>query len=389
MSDKRSQFLNHLAESLSKGTFIKLILGNYKGAADQLQKISGRMVSVRNAVVIQLVSRYATRDETKNLPLNEAVTAVELALDDGFRSARLFTADRDHQLELKPNGNYILSSSRPTQKDVKIKSHDREKKRLIDVSAGYLQSLGITSERAKVYADKEDKWRQINKFVEIIDAVIRKKYRKLPKQISVIDMGSGKGYLTFALYDHIVNNLRIDASIVGVESRPHLVDLCNEIAVTNSLSKLKFKNGNILDTSVEDFNIVIALHACDTATDEAIFKGMRCNADIIIAAPCCHKELRSQITPPPMLADILKHGTMLERTAETLTDGIRAMILEREGYSTRIFEFISPNHTPKNNMVVGLKGEGQKNPNSDVLDELFDRFGIREQRLRTLIEQSR
>jgi hypothetical protein len=158
-------------------------------------------------------------------------------------------------------------------------------------------------------------------------------------------MGSGKGYLTFAAYDYFSNVRGLEVVMTGVEAKPELVELCNQVAVSGGFEGLNFVGGSIEDFDVREVGILIALHACDTATDDALFKGIAANAAIIVAAPCCHKEIRRQIKPPGVLHDILKHGTMLEREAETVTDGLRAMLLERSGYSTRIFEFVPTEHT--------------------------------------------
>ena len=177
--------------------------------------------------------------------------------------------------------------------------------------------------------------------------------------------------------------------MTGVEQRPELVDLCNQIAQAGSFEGLKFVHGTIADFDPGEIDILIALHACDTATDDALFKGITGNASIIVAAPCCHKEIRKQIKPPEMLAGILKHGIMLERTAETITDGLRSLLLEKEGYSTKLFEFVATEHTPKNNMLAATKGTRQRRSQEagKQAGEIMNAFGIQELRLIKLLEQ--
>jgi hypothetical protein len=201
-------------------------------------------------------------------------------------------------------------------------------------------------------------------------------------------MGSGKGYLTFAAYDYFKNVRGLDVKVTGVDTKQQLVGLCNDIAAASEFENLKFVHGYIGDYELKDVNILVALHACNTATDDAIFQGIKAESDLIVVAPCCHQEIRPQIKPPEMLENILKHGIMLEREAELVTDGLRALLLEKSGYATKLFEFIATEHTPKNNMIVGTR---QKNiENTEKLNEQFnsikDFYGIKVQKLERLLE---
>ncbi len=176
-------------------------------------------------------------------------------------------------------------------------------------------------------------------------------------------------------------------SVTGVEQRKELVTLCNQIAKTSGFDGLKFVQGNIADFDPGGVDILIALHACDTATDEALSKAIESNASIIVAAPCCHHEVKTQLEPPELLAGILKHPVMLERTAETLTDGIRSLLLEAQGYRTKIFEFVAAEHTPKNNLLVAIKRSEANNDKSKIceVEKIMEEFGIEHQRLAELI----
>jgi hypothetical protein len=167
-------------------------------------------------------------------------------------------------------------------------------------------------------------------------------------------MGSGKGYLTFALADYLCAQNKT-AKIVGVEMREDMVELCNTIAVNSQLQNLHFIQGTIQETTVQNINVLIALHACDTATDDAIKKGIASNADIIICAPCCHKQIRKAMKPNATLHPVVKHGILLERQAEIITDSLRALWLESKGYKTKVFDFVDVNDTPKNVMIVAVK----------------------------------
>jgi hypothetical protein len=168
-------------------------------------------------------------------------------------------------------------------------------------------------------------------------------------------MGCGKGYLTFAAYDWLRRSGCEKATVRGIEARAELVEFCNRAAKDNQFEQLRFETGAIADAKPARADVLVALHACDTATDDAIAWGVRAGASLIIVSPCCHKELRPQLRPPPALAGALRHGILLERQAEFITDALRAALLEWAGYETKIFEFISTEHTAKNLMIAAIK----------------------------------
>jgi SAM-dependent methyltransferase len=210
------------------------------------------------------------------------------------------------------------------------------------------------------------------------------------KELSVVDMGSGKGYLTFATYDYFANIRGIDVKVTGVDAKSELVGLCNDIARASEFENLKFVHGSIGDYEIESADVLIALHACNTATDDAIFKGINARADLIVVAPCCHQEIRPQIEAPEMFRNVFKHGIILEREAESITDGLRALLLEKSGYATRVFEFIGTEHTPKNNMIVGTRQNKKDDAEkiSEQIKSIKDFYSIKEQKLEKLLEQT-
>ncbi len=201
-------------------------------------------------------------------------------------------------------------------------------------------------------------------------------------------MGSGKGYLTFA----VAALLGEHATVQGIEARPELVDLCNRVAHENHLPNLTFTAGQIDSYPIENRNtkienpvdVLIALHACDTATDDALAKGIAAGAALLVVSPCCQKELRPQLTAPPVLADALRHGIFQERQTEFVTDALRAQLLEWAGYRTKVFEFISTEHTAKNLMIAAIKVRPPGDPAAAArLREFAAFYGIRTQRLAT------
>jgi len=388
MIENVEKFIDELTNSLKAQTFVKLSLGNYKGSERHLQKILVRLVITKKGTRLYFLYRGDSRDTAKNYDIDLGLGLIAEALDGSFFSGHLFTTANDFQLEIGNKGKSRLNVSKPTFKAPPSLDHDREKVAQVDPASFYLKALGITDETGRVRDKQQDKWRQINKFIEVLTHLVDKSELKDKRQLSIVDMGAGKGYLTFAAYDHFKNTRGIDVAIIGVDTKYELVELCNEIAGACDFGGLRFAVGNIADYDVGDADILIALHACNTATDDAIFKGIMAKADLIVAAPCCHQEIRPQIKPPEMFRDVLKHGVMLERCGELITDGIRSLLLERSGYSTKLFEFVSTEHTPKNNMLVGtrLKKAADGRRFDEQINEICTSFGIREQRLMGLLK---
>ncbi|MBK8554276.1 MAG: SAM-dependent methyltransferase [Lewinellaceae bacterium] len=304
-------------------------------------------------------------------------------------NADLFAADREIIYSTDKKGQPQLREKAVKRQPGPDMSHDRQKQRLLDPMAPWLHTLGITNAKGDVLAASQDKWRQINKYLEIIESLLRA--HPLPPNPEIADMGSGKGYLTFALFDFLKNNLGLAPHVVGIELRPKLVDFCNRTAQAHHMDGLEFKATDIKDYQPERLDMLIALHACDTATDLALATGIHQNAGIIVAAPCCHKQIRRDMQTQNELAPVLEHGILEERQAEILTDGIRALLLESEGYQTKVFEFISNDHTAKNVMITAIAGQrGVKAKQRAALDKvtaLKTGFGITEHYLEKLLSE--
>jgi hypothetical protein len=383
------QFVAELQQSLENSTFVKLALGNYRGDDDSLQKILVRTVKTKKGNRLLFQYRSRTNDRVDNFEAGEALSRIVEYLGSGFRTAHMFTTGKDIQLLIGKRSAKI-TAAKPTFTDAKPLPHDREKNYLVDRHAYYLKALGITTDSGKIRNEARDKWKQINKFVEILGGLYESSDLEDKRSITLVDMGSGKGYLTFAAYDYFQTRTpESSISVTGVESRPYLVELCNQIARAGGYSGLKFVPSNIGDFEAGEIDILIALHACDTATDDALYKGIAANASIIIASPCCHHEVKAQMKPPEMLAGMLKHAVMHERMAETLTDGLRSLLLEREGYKTKLFEFVSTEHTPKNNMLVATRTKERRDKATIAhqIEALKHEFGIRSQRLDSLVSE--
>jgi SAM-dependent methyltransferase len=390
MSENVDRFTSEFAGALTAGTFVKMTLGNYKGVDPHLQKIHIRLVKTKKGTRLFFLYRSETRDTAKNFDLDTGVALVVEALDGQFFSGHLFTTTNDVQLDVGKKGKSRLNVAKPTFKQPPALEHDREKRLQVSPDRFYLNALGITDDSGRVRDRSQDKWRQINKFVEVLASLVDKSDLSDRTQFRIVDMGSGKGYLTFAAYDYFRNIRGVDVSVTGVDTKTDLVGLGNDIAKASGFDGLNFVVGSIGDYDIGNVDILIALHACNTATDEAIFKGIAAKADLIVAAPCCHQQIRPQLQAPEMFRDILKHGVMLERTAEIITDGLRSLLLERSGYSTKLFEFVATEHTPKNNMLVGTRAENDRDTVhlQQQIDEIKRSYGISEQRLEQLLRNN-
>nr|WP_155205616.1 SAM-dependent methyltransferase [Xanthovirga aplysinae] len=336
-----------------------------------------RKVELKGKPYFSFKYRYHSRDEVKNFLFEEALSKISDLLGNVFLSAHLFTVAHDFQLHFNKKRKGRFSQLPPTKIPSGTLSHNKEKKRFVETTNNvYLQRLGVVDQEGKVIKSRQDKFKQINKYIEIVDNLI--KQAKLPEKLHIVDMGSGKGYLTFALYDYLVNHCGRKVCITGIELREELVNICNEIAELSGFKNLKFISQDIHQYSEKQIDILIALHACDTATDEAICKGIVANAGLIICAPCCHKQIRKQMKTHGEMQAITQFGIFEERQAEMLTDTIRALILEANGYQSKVFEFISNEHTRKNVMLAGAKtGKSRKQESAwSEIYKLKEKFGI-------------
>ena len=385
----RTRFLAKLDASLRAGAFVKLTLSEYRGAEAGLRNLYGRPVELRDGPHVSLVWRYATRDVTKNVPVGEVAAALGKLLGAEFGRAHLFTTTGDWQLQCDAAGEGKLKASRPVFAVAPAPEHDQKKRPALAMEhAPFLRALGVTSATGEARPGMADKLRQIQRFVEILGHLTDDSPLAGRRELRVLDMGAGKGYLTFATAAFF-RDRGVDADITGVEARAELVELTNRVARETGFARLHFERGAIGDFAGKNgaADLLIALHACDTATDDALHHGIRAGASLILAAPCCHQEIRAQLTPPPVLREVLRHGILAEREAEIVTDGIRALLLEIHGYKASVFEFIAPEHTGKNLMIAAHRRAQPlpAEPLRERLRELLAFYGIREQRLAKLL----
>ncbi|QIB25935.1 class I SAM-dependent methyltransferase [Caloranaerobacter azorensis] len=358
-----------LDEIIDKNSLIYGVLSKVKVKDEQnFSKVTIKPVLIKNSINIQFTYHYKNKVMHKNIDLNESSNEVVKLIDTYFRQAVLFTTEADYQILISKKGKVKILKKKPTKSLVDL-SHNRKKNYLIEEGkpCPFLVRLGVMNEKGKIYSKKYDKFRQINRFLEIVSDVISKV--EIGESFNIVDFGCGKSYLTFALYYYLVDILGLDVNIVGLDLKKDVIDFCNNVAKDLNYDKLKFIHGDIKGfDGFEKVDMVVTLHACDTATDDALSKAVMWNAKIILSVPCCQHELFSKIKNPIMMP-MLKHGIIKERLSSLVTDSIRSNVLEIMGYSTQMIEFIDMEHTPKNIMIRAIKKD---NCNKKAIKEYIE-----------------
>ncbi len=386
--DAHAQFLGLLDASLKNNTLVKLVLARHVGDDQTLQRIIAKPLVVKGQACLSMVYRHQTRDITRNLPLDQVRARVDELLPGSFRNAHLFNQDEEVQLSFSKKGKPMLQRHGAQQPHPAAPAeHDREKKRYLELSRPFLRDLGVTDRQGALIPAMSRKWKQINKFIEVFDHALGSAPLAADQALRVADFGSGKGYLTFAMHDYLSDRLQRQAQVTGVELRQDMVDLCNAAAARLEHPGLVFECGDVRSVVPDAIDVMIALHACDTATDYAIHTGIRCGASIIMCSPCCHKQIRPQMDNPGLLQPMLQYGLHLGQQAEMLTDSLRALYLEVCGYETKVFEFISLEHTNKNKMILAVKRKqpGDATALLEKIAQLKAFYGVQEHCLETLL----
>jgi hypothetical protein len=391
-ADAQVRFLALLRQALADLAFDQLVLAKPTAAAGDMLRVGVREVALGERRVLSFVHRHATRDVTKNLGLEAGVAAIEGLLGAAFCHGHLFTNAIEAELRIGRRGRAGLSVVKATRAAGPAGArlaHDRAKRRWVALDRPYLAGLGVTDPEGRLVPAMARKWKQINKFVEVFDHAFESSALRGRERFDVVDFGSGKGYLTFALHDHLRHARRIDAEVAGIELRADLVALCNGVANDLALDGLTFVHGDVRSVAPSAIDVMIALHACDTATDHALHAGVRAGAEIILCSPCCHKELRPQMRSPAPLGPMLQHGIHLGQQAEMVTDTLRALRLEAEGYATQVFEFVALEHTHKNKMILATRKPARAAERAAALAQIAEIksfYGIRTQCLEALLE---
>ena len=356
--------LRELLESCINEELINAVLSNPKDK-EGIQKVKVRPVLMKGEMVFQC-------EEFRN---NQAfhVNCKEDKICESLME--YMTRMRQMQIETKRHTALVLVSKKgkvtikkKTQKNREKTadlSHNRKKQYILEegIVVPFLQDLGVMTEEGKIVRTKFDKFRQINRFLEFIEDILPQ--LKKEKEITILDFGYGKSYLTFAMYYYLHELKGYDIRIIGLDLKKDVIQYCNGLAGKYGYKKIQFLEGDIAEyEGVSKVDMVVTLHACDTATDYALAKAVGWKADVILSVPCCQHELNGQMEND-ILLPIMKYGLLKERMAALVTDGLRAQYLEQEGYDVQVLEFIDMEHTPKNILIRAVRNE-KKTKTSDM-----------------------
>jgi SAM-dependent methyltransferase len=352
-NQNKQLFEEKVLQLVAENQNFKITFSKQRHQNKEVSNVYLKTTIIKNQIQYSATYRHPRRDEVKNYAAEQMEGLLDNFLGNLFYNAVLFTENEETTLLQSKKGKSTLFSKKLSQEIIINTSHDHQKSRLIPEKTTWLQDLGIAGKDGKILDKSQDKFRQINKFIEIIDHLL--KDFNNDQLINIADMGCGKGYLTFALYDYLSNAKKLRCRVTGYDVNQDVVALCYNLAIKHGFVGLTFQQKDIHQVSLTATDMVIALHACDIATDMALAKGIKAGARYIVASPCCHKQVRNTMKYDNVLSPILKHGILEERQAEILTDGIRSLILESEGYKSQVFEFISSEHTSKNLMITAVK----------------------------------
>jgi hypothetical protein len=385
MLENLGRFLNIVNEAVAQNVIVKMTLSKPVQKHDELRNLYVKPVLIKDQRLFAFTYRYDCRDEVKNYDAVQMMAVLKEMIPNRFLNAVLFTVNEDVTLLISSKGKATIQTKKVQECREQNLEHDKQKTRLINPANPWWYQLGLTTREGKITADMQHKFKQIYKYAEIVESLI--KPLKFDSTVHIADMGAGKGYLTFALHELLTQRLHLDVDIKGVEIRPDLVLKINEIIKSSGLKGLEFVESSIEAYHPEKLDVLIALHACNTATDDAIASGIRAGAELIVCAPCCHKQIRQEMERSGKVDAITRYGIFMERQAVMITDTIRALMMEYYGYKTQVMEFIEMEHTPKNVLLVGRKTD--KMPDrlmiSKAISDLKRQYGIQNHYLETIL----
>lgn len=343
----------------------------------EVQKIKLRPVVIKNTFLIQVTEYIGKQVIHDNKTLEAIKEYIYVSLRDNFKQANIRTEEYTYNILISKKGQVTVKKKKEIEKKKPVLIHNRVKKYLLQEGkpVDFLVYLGVMNSEGFVVKSKYDKFRQINRFLEFVEDIVD----KLPKNkvINIIDFGCVKSYLTFAIYYYLKKEKNLDVNIVGLDLKSDVIKHCNQIATDLKYDGLEFLEGDIAQyKGKDDVDMVVTLHACDTATDYAIAKAIDWNAKVVLSVPCCQHELNNQIQNE-VLSPIFKYGILKEKMAALITDGIRAGVLEEHGYDTQILEFIDMEHTPKNLMIRAVKKKNVSYAKNQKLDNLIKELNVK------------
>ena len=347
---------------LNQESFVRAVFsGGQKGTSLDWVKVLVRPVQIKGEINLQFSYFDEKKDITKNYSFEEATAYVDELLALPFRNIFVEDSKGSLQVNISKKGKTLVNETRTSASmPVPDLTHDRQKSRLLTAenAAPFLRAVGIMTDDGRIRADMQRKFKQINEFLRLVDETDTVKDFK-EKPIHVVDFGCGNAYLTFAIYYYLRDILNLDAHVIGVDIKADLIERHRDKAKALGWDQLRFHTGTISGFQPDVIpDVILALHACDTATDDALAQGIRWNSKLIVCAPCCQHELQEQMSHLPMPAQLLPifhHGILFERMGDILTDTFRATILRIMGYRTDVTQFVPIEHTAKNLMIRAVK----------------------------------
>ncbi len=352
-------------EKFAGEPFVQAVFSGQR-LAGRPSKVRIRPVELKGQICFQAETTSGTQVFHRNWRADEIVSYMEDTLKDGFSQLQIQGRAMDGSVLISKKGKMTFRtrkrSGESSGEPVRIQAHNRVKKYILQegIPVPFLVDLGVMNGKGGVIAARYDKFRQINRFLEFIEDVLPALPRD--RELTILDFGCGKFYLTFAMYYYLKELKEYDVRIIGLDLKADVIETCSRLAEKYGFEKLAFYQGDIADyEGVAAVDMVVTLHACDTATDFALEKAVEWGAQVILSVPCCQHELNRQIKNE-LLEPVLKYGILKERMSALITDGIRANLLEAKGYDTQILEFIDMEHTPKNLLIRGVKRGGESDP---------------------------
>lgn len=344
----------YLIEQITNKQLIAATISQPRAKSNEIKRIKLKPIEIKNTYHIQLEYQYERILKHENVQLDEFANTLDELLEQ-FRQIHADFVTEKVQVQLSKKNKVMWKSEKAAATKTVNLSHNRKKNYLLDENTPYpfLIRLGVQTEEGKVKKQKYDKFKQINRFIEFIDDTLA----HLPKDkpVRILDFGSGKSYLTFALYHYLKIEKGLDIRVTGLDLKKEVIEECAKIADDLGYEQLEFLVGDINDYNDESaVDMVVTLHACDVATDLALSRAVKWGASVILSVPCCQHELNRQLDAPG-LDIMLKHGLIKERFAALATDSIRAEILNMVGYEAQLVEFIDIENTPKNILIRAYK----------------------------------
>ena len=351
---------------------------------DGVSRIRIRPVIIREELLFQCTKTAGTKELHENLKKSEALLRIDQWLREDFRQLQLESgkgtvnalSSKKGKITVKEKKNKCTESICRTEEERRQElSHNRKKKYILEAGkpVDFLIDLGVMTPEGKIVNSRYDKFRQINRFLEFIEDILPRLAKD--REVTILDFGCGKSYFTFAMYYYLHELKQYDVKIIGLDLKEDVIEHCSRLGKKYGYEKLYFYQGDIASyEGVEQVDMVVTLHACDTATDFALAKAVNWGASVILSVPCCQHELNRQISNEA-LAPVFSYGVLKERMAALMTDGLRAQMLEHAGYDTQILEFIDMEHTPKN-LLIRAVYTGKKKENGKELRACLDAFGL-------------